>query len=1050
MLKSSLKHLSKLSSLVICFELCFAPLALAQNSGRGQTNRVENRWKNTADAVGSISGLVMGAVNSYTQGQQGQMNSVEHFKTELAPMMRMTPINPQEIPAVFQGCIVLPAAGVTLTGGYSCMEADPARVDAGYATAVKDLAEQNMKDLQNFQTEGHARYTTQGVGCYNKKLDDYNATMAARQEELTAFLNNLTDRIENLTVPLQNADGSTRNVPIDQFLDLVKTDEALLTGKPARFIKDVKFENFLLDQNDLVCKTFISPKDIQQSSRRGGLRGIEEDVFTATNKTTDGHMSASEMLTKAKDIKNEVSTYGRELSKMAQRNDGLSLDTNDVTYSSRLSGTISNSLKRVATQFNAKMVQELKSLEQESDVNQAVAGNTQAAQILDGIKSGNTNFQARLGDYERISKSQCLRDSLKASFGSIESFATSFRDPSVSRRLAKEADNSLANRIVAEINQKDNDIEQIFTNIAKQEAGGGNSKKVFEPGKTFVIGDKQYGGLPMRASQLLGIFKNNCNERFQKVPNADGFTNQQVVAKLSEYGEKYNSLKRQAPNKIKTLLQDEIINCPQDKSTGSGDLSCNGALKANGPNFCVRTAVSCASNMNGCLEKSRSIVNDIKAKQDGKVKFLRQATDGLKNSIKNELAQLTKFYETQSRSLDAQLDIGTIFEMPEGMSYNLNADFSFGGKEAQGLNPEFNLEDPKKMLAQAQQKVKLLKDAVDKHSKAITKKLEDIRETYKQNYRDQERHWRNMIRDCDERNRMHMEEKAQIEEERLANQEEIDRACQEIRTFNAGNDCDTVGELMQTVQESAVIASRQAAQDPSQPDPGSIQRSTASAIAQLGQVRRLCGRSERTGYRSRPVSQEEVQNYCRINGSGPECSKRKEAIAAATADGGICPDGMNLDQALEVELAERLGVDDFDSNTPFCIKKVRGQIEDIDNLNVDGECDNNDFDRGTLSNFRGNSEKALIARCYDPNDLPSAVNTAQNAVITLIQNEEEEDPTSQMGENQVQVSVAQCNAQGDGFFGAKGFGDMLNQAAGAIGRGAAGVQENGARNVLGN
>lgn len=1051
--KSRFKHLSRLASLVICFELCFAPLALAQSNSNGQPNRVENRWKNTADAFGSISGIVMSGINAYKQGQQqASGSSVDQFKAELAPVMRMTPIDPQEIPSVFQSCIVLPAAGTNLTGAYSCREADPARVDAGYATAVKDLAEQNRQDLLNFQTVGHARFSTQGIGCYEKQLDFYNVAMASRLEGLTNFINGLTDRIENLTVPLQNADGSTRNVPIDEFLDLVKTDEALLTGKPERFIKDVKFENFLLGQDDLVCKTILSASDIQNSGKKG-LREIEQDIFKKANNSTNGNMTATEMLAKAKDITNEVKTYGRELAKMAKRNDGLELDTNDVTYSSKLSGSISNSLKRVATQFNAKMKQELKSLEEESDVNQAVAGNAQAKAILKGIKDGNTNFDARVNDYERRSKSQCLRESLAKSFGSIESFATSFRDPSVSRRLAKEADNSLANSIMSEIGQKDSDIETMFAKISAQEKTGGNDKKVYVSGRTFKCGGKTYGALPMRASQLLSCFKDTCISSFQNTPNADGFTNQEVVEKLKEYGSKYNALKTQAPNQIKTLLQDEIVNCPQDTTTGSGALSCNGALQASSANFCVRTAVTCASNMNGCLEKSRSVVKDIKAKQDGKVKFLKQTTNVLKNNIKKELADLTKFYETQARMMDDELKIGTAFKMPEEMAFNLNANFAFGGEESQGLNSEFNLEDPKKMLEQAQAKVRKLKTAIETHSKEVGKELESIKKTYIDNYGDQQNYWEDVIADCDDRNRDHNEEKARIEEERLESQAEIDRSCQQLRAFNEYNDCDTVGDLMESVQESAVIASRQAANDPTQPNQQAIQSSTASAISQLGQVRRFCGRSERTGYRPPTPTPEQLARFCDSSPTSESyCHKWKESKELPMNQ--KCESDDDLEDILLAKVREEMPKTKIEKDTELCVEFDKDEetitgFSDVKET-VDGKCEK-DYKKYTVEKLtKKKTERAALAGCYIK-EMPSTFNTLTGRVVSEFQNKSEVDPTSQIGEqNQVSVSVAQCNAQGDGFTGSKGLMDLFNQAAGAVGRSAASTQEGGARTTIGN
>lgn len=1028
MFKSGIRHLSKLSSLVISFELCFAPLALSQ------TNHHENAWKKTADTVGQMATMAMSMANGM-QNQQQQGGSVDMFKAQLGPSMQMTPINPQEIPAVFQGCIVLPAAGVTLTGQYSCREADPGAVEAGYATAVKDLAEINYNELLAFTTQGHARYSTQGIGCYEKKLDDYKAMMAARQEELTAFSNTLQDRIENLTVALQNADGTgMKNVPIDEFLDLIKTDEALLTGKPDKFIKDVKFQNYLLGANDQVCKTFLSASNIQQEAAKGGLRAIQEDVFKKANNTQNGNMTADETLANAKEIKNEVRTYGRELSKIAKRKDGLEIDPNDVTYSSKLEGRISASLKRVAKQFNDSMKQELSAIEEESDVNQAVAGNQIAKQIFDSINSGNVNYEERVKSFERLSKSQCLRESITTSFGSIESFARSFRDPNVSRRLAKEADNSLANVILSQMNMQDNDLDSIVDNIIAHEKTGRNSRKVMRIDKTFEVEGKMYGGLPMRASQLLSVFKNNCIAKYERVRNADGFSTKQIVEKLNEYGAKYNQLKSEAPTKIANLLQDEIINCPEDTTTGSGALSCSDALNATSPNFCVRTAVSCASNMNGCLEKSRAAVKQVADKQKGKVNFLKQTTNELKNNIKRELASLTKFYETQARSLDAQLDIGTVFEMPEGMAFNLNADFKFEGEEAQGLNNEFNLEDPKAMLALAQEKVALLKDALEKHNQAIGDKLEDIKQTYIDNYNDQMDHWQDVIADCEERNFQHAEEKARAEEERLAQQEEIDRACAEIRAFNATGTCDDVGDLASTVQEVSMIASRQSGNASFSED--------QQAYQTLGQIRSQCGGRRNSQTRSnRQPSSEDYVTFCQENPSDIGCTRLDDH----NNDYPQCND--NFIEKAKEELDDKIVFDDRDRRF-LCIKDDK-IVDRVDASNCPGDAEREELERVATS--RENDLREDIIEKVGCQDRESGVIHPEYEELlsdmrSRVRNNIADNPenyNSEMGENVQPISVAACNAQGDGF-GASGkdYLDIMNQAMQQMNRGTASTQEN--------
>ena len=44
------------------------------------------------------------------------------------------------------------------------------------------LADFNITQLENYQTQGHERYTTQGIGCYDKSIQRFEAQLQARDE----------------------------------------------------------------------------------------------------------------------------------------------------------------------------------------------------------------------------------------------------------------------------------------------------------------------------------------------------------------------------------------------------------------------------------------------------------------------------------------------------------------------------------------------------------------------------------------------------------------------------------------------------------------------------------------------------------------------------------------------------------------------------------------------------------------------------------------------------------------------------------------------------
>ena len=69
-----------------------------------------------------------------------------------------------------------------------------------------------------------------------------------------------------------------------QNLENIKKDAALLTGKPEKYLKDVKFEDFFLGNTDKgnVCGSFLSGSTIKNFGKQG-LRQIEDEIFKETN-----------------------------------------------------------------------------------------------------------------------------------------------------------------------------------------------------------------------------------------------------------------------------------------------------------------------------------------------------------------------------------------------------------------------------------------------------------------------------------------------------------------------------------------------------------------------------------------------------------------------------------------------------------------------------------------------------------------------------------------------------------------------------------------------
>ncbi len=822
MLKKGLNHFFQLSCFLVNMQFIFAPMAMAQSAPvnvGGQT-------------VQQILGAFQSVVGGSTQNQQ---NSTDVFKARLSNDLALVPINPLEIPPVFRNCTVLPASGTILTGGLTCSEAPAVNIQAGYADALIDIANENRTILQNFETQGHARLTTQGIGCYEKSIDDFRAQLTNRDEALTKYINDLTNRIENLEV------GTVGNtLPVDEYLELIKTDEALLTGQPSRFIKDANFQDLILGNNDQGCKTILSDNQVRQIGEGGGLRSLEDSVFEQANNTSGGRYTADQALTNASSIEKEIRTFGNELGSLASRRDGLDLNFSNVTYSSRLSGTLSASLQRVTAQYNAQNVAEIASIEQESNIIEATSslpsgfsgGNyTSPSEILAGIKNGSTNYEQRISVYERRSKNECLKQAIASAFpGGVATFARSFRDPQVSTKFARETRSAFADTIASQLSS-DNDIATILATITELESQGGNSRKVANLNQLITTldgrlpsasgeaganngGSTQISGIgAVRPSAVIGRFVNLCQAQSSSNTNDDGVTNNQIINKLRDFGRKYSSLKTQAPQKIKNLLAEEILTCSEDTTTGTGASSCtDDVLNPSAGNFCVRTAVSCASNLNNCLAKTKNVVENKVNEQLQKVNNLKSVTDELKESVKIGLEGLASFIQDGAINLDGQLNLNgdTNFKLPEGLDFNLNANFDFAGEEGEGINSEFNLDDPKAILRLAQEKVALIREATQSHDQEVLAKLEEIKDGYLANYSNQRSYWDGIINECQGRKTQHQQQVTEQQKAAADQNNAVASYCSKISAFNAGyNQCDSIGDISSEATQIAGILSQQ-------------------------------------------------------------------------------------------------------------------------------------------------------------------------------------------------------------------------------------------------
>ena len=162
--------------------MVFSPLALGQ-----QISPKENKWQTAANVMQTLGSGLNSAVFAMQQAANNPQNRYNQYKASLDPMLKIQPINPAQIPPVFSGCLVLPAESNKVSEGMKCTAKSPQEIQAGYAAAMIEIHEFNLSQYDKYLTKGHARFSSQGVGCYEKKLEDFNGVLLAREEELNKY-----------------------------------------------------------------------------------------------------------------------------------------------------------------------------------------------------------------------------------------------------------------------------------------------------------------------------------------------------------------------------------------------------------------------------------------------------------------------------------------------------------------------------------------------------------------------------------------------------------------------------------------------------------------------------------------------------------------------------------------------------------------------------------------------------------------------------------------------------------------------------------------------
>lgn len=778
-------------------QFVFGPVAYANQAGQVGGNG----WNTAGNVASQLTGMIGQATQSYLQARGGGAGGqVEMIERQLAPMLQIKPIDQSQVPPVFNGCLVLPANGADLTGGMSCNEASDPQVQSGYTEAIISIAEFNIKQLNNYTTKGHERFTSQGKGCYEQKITDFEGMLKAREEELNKMQNDLKERIEDF------------KRKSEKDLEEIRKSTALLTGAPARFLENINLGDQFFGANDRgnACSSVLDEAAIRRVASKG-YNEIEKVVFENMNSTQNGKSTPDQILTSAKQYKDDVNKLAKTLSDRVKDQKDLSIDLGSTTFDTQTIDANNPALKRVSELYNKQNAEALKALADKMDIEQAVAGKgrERGQEVLQKINSGDLNLDETLRTYERDVNKECVATLIKNNFGSVANFTKEFRNPNVSRKLNERADSAFASEVEGWINDRDVDVDQALNHFSKIENKGLNSSKVIITGKSFTFRGKTISAsTPLRISQFYRILRDNCKSIYSGRRNSDGHSMKDMVEKLRTYGKKVVQKRKTAATKLKSLLKKEMLQCPNDSSTGKAANSCSKAMNMNSDRFCLRTAQTCAGNFKGCHQKALDFRDRTFNKRDKIAKKYRKKAERLKKRVKNDLLAINHFVEAQARSLDAQLRLGTVFKTNK-LDFNLNDTFFYKGNGpiGEGIPETLRMDDPEEMLKVADQQIEDLKTQLAQQKTEQLAKLNEMKDGYLANYEAQKGHWKGIIAQCNQRNQAYDKMVAEATKNANETDQKIQKACMELQAFNMANGpCGEVGDLMTTVQEALMLA----------------------------------------------------------------------------------------------------------------------------------------------------------------------------------------------------------------------------------------------------
>lgn len=749
------------------------------------TNQFQ-QWKETAQTLQVLQGAADQMVQMHQQRMQQQQ--AQQMKMSLQRDLALQPVDPSQVPPILSqnGCMVLPARSNRTSGGISCDPPyDPGKLQSGIYDALLEVAEANHNTVSNFLTEGHQRFSTQGLGCYEKAQNKLEQQLQVRLDRLNQMEESLKRRTETLAKNLRK-----------DLLEIKKGDALLNGGSKDKEVqaalKNYRFEDQFKDP---ACRSYFNDANIKTMAK-DGFRGIEQALGEKTSS-----INPTAFLSKSSQLEKEIKDLGSHVGRKHKNADGLGVQPQNLLsgFTPRILNTDSKAIARVLNNTNDEIQEENKQVIRELTAVIPRGDQSFKALLEDtkaGIEQGTIDLGFRLSEFEKEAKNKCLSSYVQSNFGGVEGFTKKLQDPNVSQKANEEADSSFKNYIESILTDNRMTIETKKKKIQEAQSKGANRNIAMVTGKSITVEGKNISASTrMPASKMVDMFVDNCVARFDSEPDpTTGKSPRDVVNAIKKYNNEFKKMKTKLTSKLQSNLVNELLRCPSDENTGKAAMSCDEkSIQTGSQNFCLRTAKSCASNLNGCFEKAQQKVEETRQLQAKHVKVYKGQINLFKEAIKQEFSQVAFAMEREAKTLDGLYQMGTSYNMPMGLDLQTMVSEATLMKN---VDPSLGIEDPEVYFKKIQQNIGKLKQQIQEQNDEVKGKFSEELQKYASNYATEQGHWKKVATDCmariNDHNKAVQMENEKRQREFAKQQEAIANSCNRFKDFRR-NPCPAGG-----------------------------------------------------------------------------------------------------------------------------------------------------------------------------------------------------------------------------------------------------------------